>query len=112
MTLSKTSTCGANNVQKAHPLFTREGDDIRCTLEIELKEALTGWRRTVQTIDGKQLQVSSSGPSGPNFEERYPHLGMPKSKKPTERGDFVVGVKIKFPTSLTAAQKEKLKEIL
>jgi DnaJ family protein B protein 4 len=37
---------------------------------------------------------------------------MPKSKKPSDRGDFIVGVKIKFPTSLTSAQKEKLKEIL
>jgi DnaJ family protein B protein 4 len=37
---------------------------------------------------------------------------MPKSKKPNERGDFVVGVKIDFPTSLTAAQRESLKQIL
>jgi DnaJ family protein B protein 4 len=37
---------------------------------------------------------------------------MPKSKKPDERGDFIVGVKIKFPTSLTAQQKETLKTIL
>jgi DnaJ family protein B protein 4 len=37
---------------------------------------------------------------------------MPKSKKPSERGDFLVGVRIKFPTSLTAQQKEALKNIL
>jgi DnaJ family protein B protein 4 len=37
---------------------------------------------------------------------------MPKSKKPNERGDFVVGVKISFPTSLTAQQKQQLREIL
>jgi DnaJ homolog subfamily B member 4 len=37
---------------------------------------------------------------------------MPKPKKPTERGDFLVGVNIKFPTTLTADQKTKLKEIL
>jgi DnaJ family protein B protein 4 len=79
---------------------------------LDLKEALTGWRRTVQTIDGKQLNVSSAGPTGPTFTERFPNLGMPKSKKPGERGDFVVGVRIKFPTSLTAQQKEKLREIL
>ena len=35
-----------------------------------------------------------------------------KSKLPGQRGDFVVAVKIKFPTSLTADQKKKLKEIL
>ncbi|EUC33544.1 hypothetical protein COCVIDRAFT_34919 [Bipolaris victoriae FI3] len=98
--------------EKPHAMFTREGDDIKHVIELDLKEALTGWRRTVQTIDGKQLSVGSGGPTGPNWTERYPNLGMPKSKKPTERGDFIVGVKIKFPTSLTSAQKEKLKEIL
>lgn len=98
--------------QKPHPLFTRSGDDIQLTLDLDLKEALTGWRRTVTTIDGKQLSVGSSGPTGPQWTERYPNLGMPKSKKPAERGDFVVGVRIKFPTSLTQAQKEQLAGIL
>lgn len=93
-------------------MFTREGDDIKHIIELDLKEALTGWRRTVQTIDGKQLSVGSGGPSGPTWTERYPNLGMPKSKKPGERGDFVVGVKIKFPTSLTTKQKEDLAKIL
>ena len=98
--------------EKPHPLFTRNGDDIKHIIDIDLKEALTGWRRTVQTIDGKQLQVGSAGPTGPTFEERYPALGMPKSKKPGERGDFVVGVRIKFPTTLTPAQKDVLRDVL
>ncbi|KAF2490580.1 DNAJ heat shock family protein [Lophium mytilinum] len=98
--------------EKAHPLFTREGDDIKNIVDIDLKEALTGWKRTVQTIDGKQLSVSSAGPTPPTYEDRFPNLGMPKSKKPTERGDFVIGVRIKFPTSLTQQQKEALKGIL
>ncbi|KAF2012665.1 DnaJ-domain-containing protein [Aaosphaeria arxii CBS 175.79] len=98
--------------EKTHPLFTRDGDDIKHTIELDLKEALTGWKRTVATIDGKQLQVSNGGPTGPTFTERFPGLGMPKSKKPNERGDFVVGVNIKFPTSLTPQQKDALRGIL
>ncbi|KAK8170063.1 DNAJ heat shock family protein-like protein [Phyllosticta citrichinensis] len=98
--------------EKEHPLFKREGDDIHHKVDIDLKEALTGWRRTVQTIDGKQVAVGGSGPTPPTYTDRFPGLGMPKSKKPQERGDFVVGVNIKFPTSLTADQKQKLKEIL
>ena len=66
----------------------------------------------MQTIDGKQVGVSSAGPTAPTWEERYPGLGMPKSKKPGERGDFVVGVKIRFPASLSADQKQKLREVL
>ena len=98
--------------EKDHPLYKRDGDDIRHTVEIDLKEALTGWKRTVTTIDGKQLTVASSGPTQPTFEERYPGLGMPKPKTPTQRGDFLIGVKIKFPKSLTVGQKTKLMEIL
>ncbi|PPJ59381.1 hypothetical protein CBER1_06902 [Cercospora berteroae] len=98
--------------EKAHPLFTRDGDDIKHTVEISLKEALTGWNRKVQTIDGKQLSVSSAGPTNPDWIERFPGQGMPKSKTPTVRGDFIVGVKIKFPTSLTPQQKQQLKEVL
>lgn len=98
--------------EKTHPLFTRDGDDIRHNVEIDLKEALTGWKKTVQTIDGKQVSVGSSGPTQPEWTERYPGLGMPKSKTPSQRGDFIIGVRIKFPTSLTADQKQKIKEIL
>jgi DnaJ homolog subfamily B member 4 len=98
--------------EKDDPLFKREGDDLRHTVDIDLKEALTGWKRTVQTIDGKQISVGHSGPTPPTWTERYPQLGMPKSKTPNQRGDFIVGANIKFPTSLTAQQKQKLKEIL
>ncbi|KAF2854336.1 DnaJ-domain-containing protein [Plenodomus tracheiphilus IPT5] len=98
--------------EKPHAMFFREGDDVKHIIELDLKEALTGWRRTVQTIDGKQLSVGSGGPTGPTWTERYPNLGMPKSKKPSERGDFIIGVKIKFPTSLTSAQREQLQKIL
>lgn len=98
--------------EKEHPLFKREGDDIRHNVDIDLKEALTGWKRTVKTIDGKQISVGGSGPTAPTYTDRFPGLGMPKSKTPGERGDFVVGVNIKFPNSLTADQKAKLKDIL
>lgn len=98
--------------EKAHPTLTRDGDDLITTIELDLKEALTGWKRTVTTIDGKQLNVSGAGPTQPGYEDRFPSLGMPISKKAGERGDFVVKVKVNFPRSLTPAQKTKLKEAL
>ena len=98
--------------EKPHPIFTRDGDDIRHVINIDLKEALTGWTRKVPTIDGRHLAVNRSDPTPPTWVERYPDQGMPKSKTPTQRGDFVLSVNIKFPTKLTSAQKSKLKEIL
>jgi DnaJ homolog subfamily B member 4 len=98
-------------IEKGHPTLRRDGDDIRTTVELTLKEALTGWSKTVTTIEGRQLPVSGAGPTQPGHQERFPNLGMP-TKKAGERGDFIVEVKVKFPTSLTQAQKSQLKEIL
>ncbi|EEP79530.1 conserved hypothetical protein [Uncinocarpus reesii 1704] len=98
--------------EKEHPWLKRSGDDLVTTVEISLKDALTGWSQTVNTIDGKQLRVSGSGPTQPGYEEVFPQQGMPKPKEPGQRGNFIVQVKVKFPTSLTPAQKTKLREIL
>jgi DnaJ homolog subfamily B member 4 len=98
--------------EKPHPTLTRDGDNLITYVDLDLKEALTGWKRTVTTIDGRQLQVSGSGPTQPGWQEEFPNLGMPLSKKPSERGDFIVKVKIAFPRTLTAAQKAKIKEAL
>ncbi|KAF6845152.1 dnaJ heat shock family protein [Colletotrichum musicola] len=98
--------------EKPHPLFAREDNDLVHTVELDLKEALTGWKRTVTTIDGKQLNIDKNGPTQPGSSDRYPGLGMPISKKPGTRGDFVIKYNVKFPTTLTAQQKQKLKEIL
>ncbi|KAL4890086.1 hypothetical protein BDV59DRAFT_185231 [Aspergillus ambiguus] len=98
--------------EKEHPTFKRQGDNLITTVEISLKDALCGWERIVRTIDGKPLRVRKLGPTQPGHEERYPGLGMTISKKPSERGDLIVRVKVKFPTSLTQDQKDILKDVL
>ncbi|KAK3685007.1 DnaJ domain-containing protein [Podospora appendiculata] len=98
--------------EKPHALYTREGDDLVHTVDLDLKEALTGWKRTVTTIDGKNLNIEKAGPTQPGSSDSYPGLGMPISKKPGQRGNFVVKYNVKFPTLLSSAQKQKLREIL
>lgn len=100
------------SIQKEHPTFKRQGDNLITTVEISLKEALCGWERIVRTIDGKSLRVSKPGPTQPGYEERFPGQGMTISKKPNERGDLLVRVKVNFPNSLTQSQKDILKDVL
>ena len=97
---------------KDRETLKRHGDyDLKMTLELTLKEALTGWLKTVKTIEGRDLPVRGGGPTQPGHQERYPGLGL-TTKKEGERGDFIVEIKVKFPESLTQAQKTKMKEIL
>nr|ACZ52888.1 DJ1 [Cryphonectria parasitica] len=98
--------------EKPHILYTRDGDDLSMTVDLDLKEALTGWKRTVSTIDGKQIALEKAGPTQPGSQDVYPNQGMPISKKPGQRGNFIIKYNVKFPTSLTAQQKQQLKEIL
>ncbi|KAG0349445.1 hypothetical protein BG005_010967 [Podila minutissima] len=100
--------------EKPHPLFTRRGDDLVLELELSLVEALTGFSKTVKTLDGRTLPVSASSSRiiQPGQEERYPGEGMPISKKPGQKGDLIVKFVVKFPTTLTSSQKEGLKKIL
>ncbi|KAJ5737487.1 uncharacterized protein N7483_002612 [Penicillium malachiteum] len=98
--------------EQAHPDFKRVGDDLVTNIDLTLKEALTGWERIVRTIDGRSIRVSKSVPTQPGHEERFPSLGMVLSKKPSDRGDLVVKINVKFPTSLTPDQKAALAQIL
>ncbi|KXX80909.1 Protein psi1 [Madurella mycetomatis] len=98
--------------EKPHPLFIREGDDLIHTVDLELKEALTGWKRTITTIDGRNLNIDKAGPTQPGSSDSYPGLGMPISKKPGQRGNFVVKYNVRFPMTLSPTQKQKLREIL
>ncbi|KAI5806662.1 DnaJ domain-containing protein [Peziza echinospora] len=98
--------------EKAHDHFVREGDNLITTLSIPLKDALIGWSRVINTIDGKQLTVRHGGPTSDKWQEVFPGQGMVLSKNPSQRGDLIVRANVVFPTSLSAEQKQKLKEIL
>ncbi|KAL4066932.1 hypothetical protein V8B97DRAFT_346704 [Scleroderma yunnanense] len=103
--------------EKPHPVFTRDGDDLRCTLKIPLVEALTAdhIKRTVEQLDGRKLQVTAShGILKPGTETRVPNEGMPIRKQGSTRrkGDLIVRWDVVFPDRLTSAQKEGIRKIL
>lgn len=97
--------------EQKHARLTREGNDLRTIVEISLLDALTGWTQNVETIDGKLLQARGAGPVSHGHVEFYPGLGMPKSKKPGERGDLLVEVRVVFPRTLTTGQKHQIKSL-
>ncbi|EPY51147.1 DNAJ domain-containing protein Psi1 [Schizosaccharomyces cryophilus OY26] len=91
--------------EKPHPVFTRQGDDLRMSIELSLKEALLGFSKQISTIDGKRLKVSSSLPTQPGYEIKYPGFGMPLPKTPSQRGNMIIECKVKLPSNLSTEQK-------
>lgn len=103
--------------EKPHSVFTREGDDLACTLKIPLVEALTGsdTKKVLELLDGRKLQVPwPIGIITPGQETRIGGEGMPIRKQASlkKKGDLVVRWQPQFPDRLTPSQKEGIRLIL
>lgn len=98
---------------KPHPVFKREGSDLRYTAPVSLKQALCGTTISVPTLQGDRITVSSQGEIlKPTTVKRLSGRGLPFPKEPSRRGDLLVSYDIKFPDSLPPGTKELLSEIL
>jgi len=98
--------------ERPHALFTRRNCDLHAVLEISLAESLLGWQRTITSIDGKAVRVSHDGPTPPGWQEPFAGLGMCNSKRVQERGDLIVGVRVRYPGALSERQKTLIRAAL
>ncbi len=85
-----------------HPFFERDGDHIRIELPVSLKEAITGAKVKVPTMDGAvMLTVPPAAQSGTTM--RIKGRGFPG--KTGERGDQLVTLMVKLPTDSAVLAK-------
>lgn len=99
---------------KPHPLFKREGSDLKYNVKVTLKQALCGAVFKVPTLHGEHyITVNTQNEIvKPNTVKRIHGRGLPFPKEPSRRGDLLVAFDIKFPESLPSGTKEVLSEIL
>ncbi|ORX82664.1 DnaJ-domain-containing protein [Basidiobolus meristosporus CBS 931.73] len=108
-------TGGAQDIEfileeKPHPTFKRESEHLVMNLDIDIVEALTGFTKTVQSLDGRTIAITNRTPvTSPGQELRISGEGMPISKQPGRKGDLVVRVNVRFPAALTTSQKEAIR---
>lgn len=94
-----------------HPTFERKGDDLHMTLSITLAEALGSLDRTIKTLDGRDLKVSSSKVIQPDHTLAYRNEGMP-CQKSGQRGTLYVKLRVQLPTNLSADKLAQLRNLL
>ncbi len=93
-----------------HPVFHREGDDIRITVPVTATEAALGSKIEVPTIDGRALlKVPPGTQSGQKLRLR--EKGVPSATKEGIRGDEIVEVKVTVPMPRDEKTKELLREL-
>ncbi|XP_015943009.1 uncharacterized protein LOC107468269 [Arachis duranensis] len=98
--------------EKAHRVFTRDGNDLVVTHKISLSEALTGYTVHLKTLDGRVLSIPINNVIHPSYEEVVPGEGMPIPKDPSKKGNLRIKFDIKFPARLTSDQKTGLRKLL
>jgi molecular chaperone DnaJ len=93
-----------------HPLFKREGDDIRITVPVTVTEAALGAKIEVPTIDGRALlKIPPGTQCGQKLRLRQ--KGVPSATKEGVRGDEIVEVKTTVPMPHDERTKELLREL-
>ncbi|CAL1286711.1 unnamed protein product [Larinioides sclopetarius] len=97
---------------KPHPIFKREGSDIRYTVKVSLKEALCGCKLEIPSLFGEKKVLRITDVIKPNFVHRIKGQGLPLPKDPSKKGDLIVAFDIKFPEHLSESTKATLREIL
>ena len=93
---------------KAHPLFTRQGDDVVCEMPITFVQAALGCELEVPTLDGKvKYTIPEGTQTGTVF--RLKGKGVPHLRG-SGRGDQYVRVNIEVTKKLNESQKAILRE--
>lgn len=92
-----------------HPFFTREGDDIRFQLAINIAQAALGVEVNLPTLNGDtKLKIPAGSQSGTVF--RLKGQGMPHLER-GGRGDELVSLFVAVPEKLSREQRALLEQL-
>jgi molecular chaperone DnaJ len=94
---------------KEHPIFERQGDDLLCTIPINVAQAVLGTQINLLTFDGlEQVKVPDGIQTGSRI--RLKNLGVPRLQG-NGRGDLYVQVDVKVPVKLTREQRKLFEQL-
>eukprot|EP00026_Physarum_polycephalum_P008756 Phypoly_transcript_08856.p1 GENE.Phypoly_transcript_08856~~Phypoly_transcript_08856.p1 ORF type:complete len:365 (+),score=60.90 Phypoly_transcript_08856:88-1182(+) len=99
-------------VTAPHKRFVRQGDNLHFSLTISLLEALVGFNKKIKHLDGHIVEVVRTEVTKPGQVITIQGEGMPQHNFPSNTGDLLIEITVKFPTSLTEEQKEGFKKLL
>jgi molecular chaperone DnaJ len=99
--------------EEAHELFTRDGADLHCTVQLPMTAAALGTTLPLPTLDGvEELHIEPGTQAGTVRTLRG--KGMPRLRSTGRvdgHGDLMVHVDVVVPTKLDARQTELLRQL-
>ena len=93
-----------------HPVFERDGDDLKVSIPVDLYSALLGGKVMVPTLERPvELTIPAETSNGRVFRLRG--LGMPLLKNPQERGNLYATAQVQLPSKLSQAEKDLFEKL-
>lgn len=96
--------------QEPHPIFTREGDDLHCTIDISMVDAALGCEVDIELPSGNLHTVRIPTGTQPASVLHQRGQGMPNVRS-GRQGDLLAHINVSVPTELGDEQKEALQKL-
>ncbi len=94
-----------------HDFFVRDGDDLRCQIEVSFLQAALGAEVSIPVLgDKEERKVAIQEGTQPGEIIRLKGNGMPSLRRGRGYGDLFVQVMVMIPTRLSQRQRELLME--
>jgi DnaJ family protein A protein 2 len=94
-----------------HGIFKRLGDDLFIDIELKLYQALFGFDKIINHLDGRKLHISCSSKTEFNSTRKIIGEGMKKINSPQKKGDLYIRFKFTL-LNIQLEIKNQLKPIL
>lgn len=100
--------------EKEHPIFKRSGIDLIMQQNVNITEALCGFKKTVPTLDDRTLVIQTVPGEviKPNDLKCVYGEGMPTYRNPFEKGKLIVKFAVDFPETIDPHVADKLEALL
>jgi molecular chaperone DnaJ len=96
--------------QREHPLFTRDGDDLHCRVDLPMTAAALGTEVKLETLDGAETLTVKPGTQSGHVQTLRAR-GVPHLDRGVGRGDLHVHYEVQTPSKLDAEQERLLREL-
>jgi molecular chaperone DnaJ len=93
---------------RTHEVFSRNGDDLLCTLAVAMTDAILGTTTTIPALDGDvEVEIRPGLQSGEILTVR--ERGVTKLRG-TGRGDLKIGIQVITPTKLSSKERDLIQQ--
>jgi molecular chaperone DnaJ len=94
---------------KEHPIFERQGDDLHCTVPVNVAQAALGTEVNLLTFDGLEtVKIPEGVQTGSRI--RLKSLGVPRLQG-SGRGDLFVHIDVRIPSKMTREQRKLFEQL-